>query len=212
MRTSSSRNRAFSLLELIVVILIIGIVAAFVTPAASTILRGSQLTQATQVVTDQIVLGRQLALTRNVAIEVRFIKYIDPEVPSDPGEFRAIQSFEVFENGASVPVDKPQLLPQSVVINGGNFSTLLNDPAMKLVKPDKKKDPELPRGIGHNYEYVAFRFNADGSTSLAQTGTLWYLTVHNMNDKPTGSTPPANFFTLQIDPISGATKSYRPGA
>ncbi len=229
MRTSPSRNRAFSLLELIVVILIIGIVAAFVTPAASTILRGSQLTQATQVVTDQIVLARQLALTKNCVVEVRFIRFADPEIPGessssgvpDPskGAFRAIQCFEVLDSGALVPMDKPQLLPQSVVMNPNSLSTLLDDASVKPAKkPDTQKDPKLPRNIDHKYEYIAFRYLQDGSTNLSSTsGTIWYLTLHNMNDTARATEAnvkngEVNFFTLQIDPVSGTTKSYRPGA
>src|SRR4051812_32457331 len=65
MRTFSLKNRAFSLLELIAVILIIGIIAAFVIPAMPTILRGTQMTQAEQILTDQVKLARQFAVTRN---------------------------------------------------------------------------------------------------------------------------------------------------
>ena len=218
MRTSRAANHAFSLLELIAVILIIGIVAAFVTPAASTILRGSQLTQATQVLTDQIVLARQLALTKNCSVEVRFIRFTDPEIPNDlgpdgqPGAYRAIQCFEILDNGAKVPMDKPQLLPQSVVMNSGALSSLLNSNPNPPVGPDTQKDPELPRGVKHNYTFVTFRFSPDGSTNLSAIGgAVWFVTLHNLNDTPTGSSPPSNFFTLQIDPVSGTTKSYRPG-
>jgi uncharacterized protein (TIGR02596 family) len=211
MRTSPSKNRAFSLIEMIVVILIIGIVAAFVTPAATTMLRGSQLTQATQILTDQIVLARQLALTKNCQVEVRFIKYLDPAIPSDTSSFRALQCFEILESGAAVPMDKPQLMPQAIVMNSGTLSTLLSAASMHTKKADSSFDPELPRKIGHNYEYVSFRFMPDGSTNLdVASGTIWYVTLHNMNDKPTGDTPPKNFFTLQIDPVSGTTKFYRP--
>jgi uncharacterized protein (TIGR02596 family) len=216
MRTSPRKNHGFSLLELIAVIVIIGIVAAFAVPAASTILKGSQMTQASQIVVDQITLARQQALARNHAAEVRFIRYTDPEVPGDKGPdgkdgaFRAIQIFEVLENGVAVPLDKPQLLPQSVVMNSDSLSTLLSDSSMKTVKADSKRDPALPRKIEHNYEYVAFRFMPDGSTNLKPT-EKWFVTIHNMNDKPTGTNPPNNFFTLQIDPVSGASKAFRPG-
>jgi uncharacterized protein (TIGR02596 family) len=211
MRTPSSKNRAFSLLEMIVVILIIGIVAAFVTPAVSTIMRGSQLTQATQILTDQITLARQLALTKNCQVEVRFIKYVDPGVPSDgSGAFRAIQCFEILEKGAAIPMDKPQLLPQAIVMSSGSLSTLLSDTAMQTKKASNQ-DPELPRGIDRNYQYVPFRFLPDGSTNLPiASGTIWFVTLHNMNDTPQGTNPPSNFFTLQIDPVSGTTKFYRP--
>jgi uncharacterized protein (TIGR02596 family) len=234
MNAGTSQKRAFSLLELIIVILIIGIVAAFVTPAIGTVLKGSQLTQAEQIVTDQLKLARQQAVTRNRSIQVRFIRYGDPEVPgevkTDPktGAFRAIQLFEIFENGASAPLDKPQLLPQAIILDSGNggtsgsLSTLINPTAGNpTIKANKTRsvttetggDPAMPRGIDWNYDFLAFRFLPDGSTDLnPNSGSTWYVTGHNVNDVVTGSapTPPPNFFTIQVDPISGTLRIFRP--
>ena len=226
MRTMPSKNRAFSLLELIIVIFIIGIIAVFVTPAASTILRGSQISQAEQILTDQVKLGRQEALIRNHNIEVRFIQYGDPELPgekaNDPstGYYRAIQLMEILDNGAIVPIYPPQILPQSVVINSGNLSTMINDPSVQPPTTARQSrstvdgsggDPSLPKGINMNYRYVYFRFRPDGSTTLSTTsGTIWCITLHNFNDKPTGNNLPPNFVTLQLDPISGSVRIYRP--
>jgi hypothetical protein len=40
----------------------------------------------------------------------------------------------------------------------------------------------------------------------------WYATIHAITDKIQGDNPPPNFFTIQIDPVSGTTKNYRPQA
>jgi hypothetical protein len=74
---------------------------------------------------------------------------------------------------------------------------------------------EIPGGVGRNYEYISFRFLQDGSTNLSPAGGTangnWYVTVLNAVDK--GKQPAEiNFFTLQVDPVSGATRSYRPNA
>jgi hypothetical protein len=37
------------------------------------------------------------------------------------------------------------------------------------------------------------------------------VTLQNITDPVGTSTPPNNFFTLQIDPVSGAMKQFRPG-
>ena len=215
------QRSAFSLIELVVVIAIIAIIATFTVPAATTILRGSAITQASQTLTDQISLARQMALSRNRAVEVRFYQYADPEAPGETvgdqstWKYRAIQLFEIVESGVAIPLDKPQRLPVSVVIEPNiAFSTLI--PATPT-KP-AATDPDLPRGIiKPNYRYASFRFLQDGSTNLAPTST-WFVSIHNLTDTPTGTTmkkangDPINFFTLQIDPVSGAIKGFRPTA
>lgn len=214
------RPSGFSLIEMIVVVGIIAIIAVFAVPAASTVIRGSQLTQASQILTDQLNLARQQALTKNRSIEVRFYRFGDAEQPGeeadkpDTGKFRAIQLFEVLESGVPVPISKIQRLPNTVVFNDGDLSTLIDTKDGSSTQAPKKPtdaDPELPRGVERRYEYSAFRFLPDGSTNLPPTKN-WYTTLHSINDVIKDEVPPPNFFTLQIDPVSGTTKGYRPGA
>ncbi len=218
----SAKHAAFSLIELVVVIAIIAIIATFTVPAATTILRGSAMTQASQMLTDQLSLARQLALSKNRSIEVRLCKLADPEMPGEKasdvstGQYRAIQLFEVLESGAAVPIDKVQSFPTSVIMNPDKLSTLISDTTQKEQTPTTK-DPDLPRGVGRNYRYTSFRFQPDGSTNLptkstADTNGAWTITVHGGTEKVTGTTLPPNFFTIQIDPVSGSSKGFRPTA
>ncbi|MCE9608934.1 MAG: Verru_Chthon cassette protein D [Chthoniobacter sp.] len=222
MKKSSVTNlrAAFSLLELLVVILIIAIIARFTVPAVTGIIRGSAITQSSQMLTDQFSLARQQALSRNRAIEVRIYQYADPEVPGEAvatattWQYRAFQMFEVVESGVAVPLAKMERLAGSVIINPSvTFSTIIAGTGQTAKVPVATKDPSLPRGVGNNYKYVSFRFLPDGSTSLSPTYSAgWFLTIHNASDKAAGSVPPANFFTLQLDPVSGSSKSFRPTA
>lgn len=235
------KSAGFSLIELLVVCAIIAIVIGFTVPAATTLIRGSQLTQASQVVADQIALARQTALSKNHAVEVRFYKFGDPETPGEDatkpatGKFRGMQLFEVLENGTTVPTGKIQILPTSVIMNEGALSTLISDTSKQPFK-DASQDPsapELPRNVGRNYLYVSFRFLQDGSTDLPLTSTtgsstsgggssatnlLWFVTLHSSQLSQTLAEPVGpdkkgiNFFTLQVDPVSGSTKQYRPTA
>src|SRR5829696_5269053 len=140
-------------------------------------LRGSSLTTAASALVDQISLARQHSLTKNRIVEVRFYQFADNEVPGeipdDPetGHFRAFQAFELTEAGVVVPIGKVVRLPDSIIMNSGPIlSDLLMEEPSKVIDAQPARDPEMPRGVVHNYRYVAFRFFPDGSTSLSATG------------------------------------------
>lgn len=226
MNTASSlqRKRAFSLIELVIVISVIVIIAAFTIPALNTVLKGSQLSQGAGLLVGQLNIARQQALSRNRQIEVRFYRYADVEMPgeslSDPstGKFRALQLFQITPQGVALPIEKMQTLPSSVIFSqttGQGLSTLLDQPTAFTPKKPLVNDsaaPRLGRGVDHNYDYISFRFMPDGSTDRKPTSN-WHVTVIGINDKLTSpSQPPPNFFTVQIDPVSGVTKIYRPTA
>jgi uncharacterized protein (TIGR02596 family) len=219
-------SRAFSLVELLVVIAIIGIIGTFAVPAAGNLLKGSSLTQAANILSDQMAAARQHALSRNRVVEVRFYRFGDPEQPgesaNDPstGYYRAVQFLEIGENGIPNPVGKVIRFPDSVMMNDSEaLSSVLGvNKASRLVTMSSldPNDPEMPRGVGKNYDYISFRFLPDGTTNLPTTGPsngLWFITVHLVNDlgRVKGETPPPNFFTWMIEPVSGGSKILRPG-
>jgi len=229
-------RRAFTLVELLAVMAVIAVVIAFAVPAATQIMRGSQLTQGSQQFADQIGFARQLAISRNHPIEVRFYKFSDPETPgesvSEPklGKWRAFQLFEQLENGAVVPAGPMHRLPRVVIMDGDKYSTLISERfrGQPLDASDDPTSPELPVEVGQqkvarSYQFVKFRFLPDGSTDLpprakeGQTGTSdsnddsWYITLVNLSDE-NKEISSVNYFTLQVDSISGSIKSYRPNA
>ena len=154
-------------------------------------------------------------------------------------KFHGYQLFEVLENGATLPINKMQRLPKMVIFSTrdaakAKYSTLLN-PTLRGAYKDATLDmttPEIPvtytvsgvtSTIGRKYEYTSFRYLQDGSTDLppntkattggaAATADSWYVTLTGLNDDLDGKDiNTVNFFTVQVDPVSGATKSYRPG-
>ncbi len=217
---SDQSKSAFSLIELLVVIAIIGIISAFAVPAVGNLLKGSSLTQAANILTDQTASARQYALTRNRSVEVRFYKFALPEIPgesvndSTTWRFRAVQFFEIADGGIPNPTGKLARFPQTVVMSPDpTLSSVLS----MVANPPNANDPDLPGTVARNYTYVSFRFQPDGTTSLSPTGGSasgkWFITAHLETDtaRATGGKPPPNFFTWMIDPVSGSTKVLRPG-
>lgn len=209
------RKYAFTLIELLVVIGIILILMAFTVPAANRVVRGSALTQGAQMLRDQLSLARQVALTKNNPVEVRLYKFADPDAPGEReegGEFRALQTFEILASGTAIAQSKVQELPTSIIIDSGSTLSTLAGPTRdkQWVAPADPKDPKvkIPR-VGTDYECRAFRFTSDGSTDLTPTDG-WFLTLHNFTDGDDLSTPPANFVTLQVDPVNGDIREFRP--
>lgn len=204
---------------------IIIVIASFAVPAASTVLKGSKLTQGSQMVLDQLGLARQIAIAKNHACEVRFYQFGDAEVPGEAannptgGRFHALQLFDIPDNGTAKPLGKIERLPLSISLDAGKtLSTLVGSAGSSgapLSQTGTQLNVPLPRGVGLSYNAVIFRFLADGSTNLpsstsGSSPTQWFLTLHDDIAGDKLNAPPANFFTVQIEPSSGKTRTFRP--
>ena len=209
----------FSLLELLAVLAVVGIVSAVAVPSVNAVLRGSRLTQGAQLICSQLDLARQTALSKNHSVEVRFYQYGDPETPGESpnspgtGSFRAVQIFDIQDSGAAVPLSKVQVVPPSIVIDSGAVLSSIIGSASPAAVPASTTGAALnfpiPRA-GTQYNCTLFRFLPDGSTNLSLASQWWFLTLHNLLDGRNLDTPPANYFTIQIDANNGHIKTFRP--
>ncbi len=210
MTSPPKHTRAFTLVEMLAVIAIIIVLAGLLAPAASTILRGSQLTQASDTLVSSLALARQTAISNNCSVEVRFYQYGDPGNPGEQaavassGKYRAFQLFKVDDTGATTALGKVTQLPTSILIDlNATLSTLLGS-------PQSNPSASIPRA-GTNYNWCFFRFRPDGSTNLSPTTpAYWSLTLHNLVDGDNRASPPPNYATIQVDSVGGAVTSYRP--
>ena len=209
-------RRAFTLIELLAVLVILIIVSTLLASPTASMMSGMALTEGGQMVRDQLGYARQAALSRNQPVEIRFYQYGDPEVPGESaenpanGKFRAMQLFEIKESGDAVPLEKIQRLPARTIMDSGNtLSSLL---AKSNMTSGSTLNFSLPK-VGTNYKCISFRFQPDGSANLSPTTELWFLTLHllNVGDQLSSSHLPADFVTLQIEPSNGQVRIYRPG-
>lgn len=202
------RPRAFSLIELLVVIAIVAILAVICIPAISSMGRSSSLTGSTQSLTGALELARQTAVTQNRPVEVRFYKLPDYNQPATaaPAVYRAMQTFVVDYDNTNAATKVSKLSNPVIISSDPNVSSLMNDTNFpEQAAPAGVTLPEF----GSNYRYRSFLFKPDGGTDLSRDRQLFF-TMHVQNDKIVTNNLPANFVTIQIEPMTGRTKVIRP--
>ena len=123
-------------------------------------------------------------------------------------------------------------MPKGVIFHPSEYSTLLKEEFRPpITASEDKTAPELPvdvneKRVGRNYLWTGFRYLPDGSTDLppvaSETPTdgsptssakedRWYITLLSMVEE-NKDIRQVNYFTLQVDPIAGTLKSFRPQA
>lgn len=193
------RRRAFSLVELLVVMAIMVLILTLITPAFNSVLRGGAITRSGQTVSDQLALARQTAIARNQIVTVRFLKMPGDGVETEP-RYRGIQAVAQQDDGSLKPLSRVvKLDPNNEIADAAELSTIIS-------KPSVTGSTDVG---GKSVTYAGFRFRPDGSTDLDLTSADgWYLTVKDT--RPSDDPIPTNFFTIRIDPFTGQGRVFRP--
>ncbi len=211
-RRRSGSIHAFTLVELLVVIAVVGVLLALIVPAANQMMRGSNLTQSVELASDQLVLARQAAITSNRRVQVRFYQ-LPVACVNGANSFCAMQTFRIEETGHITALTKLQPLRANVMFaSDAAYSTILHPPgsaASTVTGTD-----QLPAYGNRSCSYVGFQYLPDGSTDLdptvAATAGGWFITLVESNRAIPAGQPPANFGTLCVDPVSGHVRQLRP--
>lgn len=190
---------AFSLVEMLVVVAIIAILGAIVLPGFTSVAAGSNLTRAERAVADQMALARQEAAGRHREVQVRFLWRSD-----SPEGYRGIQLWVPTPRDVTryVPYSRTVWLPDGTLLSS---STALSPLLAAATIPETTTN--LP-GLGST-KFTGFRFRPGGATDLPFHSSSNFVTVVRESDA-SATAPPANFAVIQLDPVNGRVRTFRP--
>lgn len=215
---ASLRPRAFTLIEMMVVVAMIALIVAAMAPMVFSTLVSTRLTSAGESLASQISLARQMAVSGNQSVEIRFYQYEDPEYPGTKAAYKAVAIMRASGTGTAYGATvKAQLtdtfyLPSGIVVGESSDAS----PILSSGSIPSQADGERIIKRSDSARYKAFKINPDGSTNLEQLmgggfhPNLAYITLGEERALTDSQTIPKNFFAIQIDPTTGRTSSYRP--
>lgn len=197
---------AFTLIEMIVVVAIVAMIFAFAAPYTLSAIQAASLSTAGDTLMQKISLAQQRALTENRPVGLDFYFY-------DKDGVQACHAIQLVTYDAATSQATPLEAPaywsegRALLVEGelsplfasGKFTATDTGPA--VLEPFKALEATFYR----------IMFYPNGSTSLRVPLRNAYLTliaVQNYQEDLTD--PPANFYTVQVDPVTGRTRSYRP--
>ncbi|XHR30968.1 MAG: Verru_Chthon cassette protein D [Chthoniobacteraceae bacterium] len=186
-------RNAFTLVELLVVIVIIGMISTLSLPSFQNVLRSSAMTSSGSQLLDYLSQGRQTAMTLNQPVRVWFY-------PGTTNDSVILYRSEGTVTGTvTTPANKELKLNGAVTLASNTvWSSVLSD----AISGTPQTDPKYSKAC------YSFRFMPDGSTDLAGTASAT-LTLIYRTDSGKASLP-SNFFTLQIDRQTGSVRTFRP--
>ncbi|MDF1739489.1 MAG: Verru_Chthon cassette protein D [Verrucomicrobiales bacterium] len=194
----------FSLIEILAVLTIISLLLSMSVIGINRITDATDLTNNGDQIVNQLVQARQRAISDNAHVEVRI--YPPPE-----GNRIKEWTLVLARQGLSetpAPLQQPLILSESIAISeDGDFSTLI------AAREPQKDEGLMHSASGTEQKYHGFRFHPDGSTNLPvnPNGDTWHLTAASRRDiERNKGTLPDNFYTIRVDPFTGAVRSFRP--
>jgi len=206
--TRSSRQLAFSLIELLAVLGVVAVLFALTIPAFGPMTERIRLGQSTEILAGELQTARLRVVSKNRPIEVRFFKVPNPVEQSEL-QYRSVGFFTQQDDGEWQPLQAFFTLPEQLAFHEDlKASTLLDEGRDEILA-----DSDLvAQWGGQEFEYCGFQFRPDGSTSLKGTETYTLTIVHQRDRTRSigGQGGVSNFATLTLDPVSGAVRIHRP--
>lgn len=225
---------AFTLVEMLAVLGIIGIVAAVAAPAVLGVINSTRMTQAGDELMGLLSQAQQIAAAESRPVEVRLYGMSDSSSPGEDGTsplLRGLMLVKYYQAGEPDPRDPSGAALGSplAVADFGGLIRLPNGVVMSntVALNSFMNLPETPANGGNaadlvmkqggsfqrvNYpdarNFRSFLCLPEG-TNLNATES-WFVTLVSTNEAAQGANEVRNFYTIQIEPVTGRLMSYRP--
>ncbi len=200
------KEQAFTLIELLLVVAIVGILSTLAITGFNSAVRGTKVASTAQAVSDALNLARSSALARNRPVEIRFLELPDfDQTAAGPTIFRGVQIF-LIDSTNTMALTKPFLFPNPIVAS--------TDSRKSSILAQPKLSGGTNRVSGSAFNYIPLTFGSDGiiraQSTMLTTTNQWFVTVQTRKDFDTDGTWPDNYATVSVNPVTGNTKIYQP--
>lgn len=229
------RSRAFTLLELLVVMGVIGLLMVLIAPAVTTLSKADNLNSGGRLVSNILTTARAEAITRRRLVQVRFVtKWTNSGGAEDTSS--SYHKFSVWEfpqaddaqqssdpNDSYVQISKWETLPNGIIFEPNT------DPGAAYSLPTNATNPRYPGTYFLNSSLtnqktnikvpsgtadVAFiEFTPTGDSNVIASGRVYLLVTEGFWDGTTITYTHANhpnWFATTIDILAGRINILRP--
>jgi uncharacterized protein (TIGR02596 family) len=205
---------AFTLIEMLVVITIIGLLIALTVPALTRTMEANRLTAAGEGFTNRISQAQQLAAAKNKRMQVWFVRSVAADSIDKTAAFRSYAICEVPSDGTQAKIIAGPFPVETgiVIADTPVLSPLLASPSVSVPPQMSAAEDAMASVVELAPDGGMKRMRSGSNGLVAEDTPLAECFLTFVKDIPSELTAslPTNFYTVQIDPYTSRARTFRP--